>query len=189
VERASRIPADTKVVVLADRVDVLVRQLPSTAVFALTAIGAGFGFFAAGSMVWLGIGVLCVAGVVGELLAIRSEIGFGPAFAADADHVWVRVGGFLRPLAVRLDWSEITGIGLRTWEGGRRNASARFLTIQVSDDARAGLTALLGRRLRGLATTLGAPLAISDQRKATTLDDAFHGLRVLAPEGVRFRTG
>jgi hypothetical protein len=189
VERASRIPADTKVVVRADRVDVLVRQLPSTAVFALTAVGAGFGFFAAGSAVWLGIGVLCVAGVVGELLAIRSEIGLGPAFAADADHVWVRVGGFLRPLAVRLDWPEVTGIGLRTWEGERRNASARFLTVQVTDDTRAELAALLGRRLRGLTSTLGAPLAISDQRKATTLDEAFHGLRGLAPDVVQFRSG
>ena len=186
MERASRIPAGTKIVVRADRADVLIRQLPSTAVFALTAVGAGFGFAESASVVWLVIGVLCVVGVVAELAAVRSEISLGPAFAADADHVWVRIGGFLWPRSVRLDWPEVTGIGLRTWEGGRRGATARFLTVQVSDDARAELAGILGRRLRSLATTLGAPLAISDQRKATSLDEAFHGLRALAPDGVRF---
>jgi hypothetical protein len=172
-------------VVRANRAEVLVRQLPSVAVFALTAVGAGFGLAESGSMVWLVMGVLCVAGVVAQLAGVRSEIALGPAFAADADHVWVRTGGFLRPRSVRLDWPEVTGIGLRTW-AGRRRATARFLTVQVSDEARAELAGILGRRLRGLATTLGAPLAISDQHKAPTLDEAFHGLRALAPDGVRF---
>jgi hypothetical protein len=185
VQRASRIPADTKITVRADRAGVLLRQLPSTAVFALTAAGGGFGFAESGSVVWLVIGVLCVVGVVAEIAAVRSEISLGPAFAADADHVWVRTGGFLRPRSVRLDWPEVTGIGLRTWEG-RRGATARFLTVRVSDEARAELAGILGRRLRGLANTLGAPLAISDQRKVTSLDEAFHGLRALAPDGVRF---
>jgi hypothetical protein len=162
-------------------------QLPSIAVFTLTAVAAGFGVAETGTAfgVWMVIGLLCVLGVVVELLIVRSEIALGPALAADADHVWVRVGGFLRPESVRLEWAEITGVGLRTWHG-RRHASARYLTITTTDAANAELAGLLDRRARRLAATFGAPLAISEQHKATSLDETVRGLRELAPDGVRF---
>jgi hypothetical protein len=187
----SRIPADVKVVVHPAKAGAVREQLPSLVVFALTAVAAGFGATTGGtgSVVWLVIGLLCVLGVVVELLILRSDVALGPALAADADHVWVRVGGFLRPESVRLEWPEITGIGVRSWRG-RRKATARYLTIHLTDAARATLDTelkgVLDRRLRRLAETFGAPLAISEQHKATSLDETVRGLRALAPDGVRF---
>lgn len=167
-------------------------QLPSIVVFALTTVAAGFGVAAAGIGVWLVIGLLCALGVVLELLILRSEIALGPALAADAEHVWVRVGGFLRPVSVRLDWAEVTEVGLRTWRG-RRNATARYLTLLVTDEAGARLdgelAGVLDRRMRRLATTFGSPLAISEKHKAETLDGTVRALRDLAPDGVRFTSG
>jgi hypothetical protein len=194
VERGSRVPADVKVVVHPGRPGAVREQLPSIAVFALTAVAAGFGVSATGTAfgVWLVIGLLCVLGVVVELLILRSDIALGPALAADADHVWVRVGGFLRPASVRLDWPEITGIGLHTWRG-RRKATARYLTVRVTDEARVvldrELAGVLDRRLRRLATTFGSPLAVSDQHKSPGLDEVVRGLRDLAPDGVQFTDG
>jgi hypothetical protein len=194
VERASRIPADVKVVLHPSRPGAVREQLPSLAVFAVTAVAAGFGVAATGTAfgVWLVIGLLCVLGVVVELLILRSEIALGPALAADADHVWVRVGGFLAPVSVRLGWPEVTQIGLHTWQG-RRRTTARYLTVRVTDEARAvldgELAGVLDRRLRRLATTFGSPLAVSEQHKVPGLDEVVRGLRELAPEGVRFTTG
>jgi hypothetical protein len=187
VERTSRIPADVKVVVQPRRTGVLREQLPSIVVFTLTAVAAGFGVVATGTAfgVWMVIGLLCVAAVVVELLIVRSDAALGPALAADTDHVWVRIGGFLTPRSVRLEWPEITGIGLRSWQG-RRRATARYLTITVTDTARGTLEDLLDRNGRRLAATFGSPLAISGQHKATSLDSAIRGLRDLAPDGVRF---
>ena len=45
---------------------------------------------------------------------------------------------------------------------------------------------MLDRNTRRLAATFGSPLAISEQHKATSLDEAVRGLRELAPDGVRF---
>ncbi|HEV7650711.1 MAG TPA: hypothetical protein VGP26_21410 [Actinophytocola sp.] len=187
MERTSRIPADVKVVVLPRKTGVLREQLPSIAVFTLTAVAAGFGVAATGTAlgVWMVIGLLSVAAVVLELLIVRSDAALGPALAADTEHVWVRVGGFLVPRSVRLEWPEITGIGLRSWQG-RRRATARYLTITVTDAARAVLEDVLNRNTRRLAATFGSPLAISEQHKATSLDEAVRGLRALAPDGVRF---
>lgn len=185
MQDAYRIPGDLKVVVHASRTGVVREQLPSIGVLALTAVAAGFGLSASGSVAWLVIGVLCVAGVVVEVLIIRSSLALGPALAADADHVWVRVGGFLRPKSVRLDWSEVIGVGLRTWQGRRRD-TARFLTIHLSDDARAALESTPNRRRRRVATTFGSPFAISDQHKTPSLDETVRGLRALAPDTVRF---
>lgn len=187
MERASRIPADVKVVVHPRKTGVLREQLPSIAVFTLTAVAAGFGVAATGTAfgVWLVIGLLCAAAVVLELLIVRSDAALGPALAADADHVWVRVGGFLAARSVRLEWPEITAIGLRSWQG-RRRATARYLTITVTDAARRELAGLLDRNARRLAATFGSPLAISGKHKATSLDEAVRGLRDLAPSEVRF---
>ncbi|MPZ82270.1 MAG: hypothetical protein GEV28_18470 [Actinophytocola sp.] len=190
MQRATRLPDDTKLVVHPNRGSAVREQLPSTVVFALTTVAAGFGVAATGAFGgWLVIGVLCAFGVVLELLVLRSEIALGPALAADAEHVWVRVGGFLRPASMRLDWAEITTVGLRTWQG-RRNATARYLTILVTDEAKATLdgelAGVLDRRMRRLATTFGSPLAISAKHKAETLDDTVRGLGALAPDGVRF---
>ncbi len=187
MERASRIPADVKVVLQPSRPGAVREQLPSIAVFTLTAVAAGFGVAATGTAfgVWLVIGLLCVAGVVVELLILRSDIALGPALAADTDHVWVRVGGFLRPESVRLEWSEVTRIALHTWRG-RRRASARYLTLDVTDPTRAALAGLLSRKLRRLTATFGSPLAFSEQHKSTSLDETVRGLRALAPDGVRF---
>ncbi|HEY7594585.1 MAG TPA: hypothetical protein VH969_15650 [Actinophytocola sp.] len=186
MERTSRIPGDVKVVVPPARAGVLRDQLPPLAVITLTVVAAGFGLAATGAVAWLVVGAVCVVGIALQLLSMRSELALGPAFAADADHVWVRLGGFFAPRSVRLDWPEITGIGIREWQGHRRSARARFLTVQLTGDALAALSRLPGRRRRDVSGTLGAPLAISDQRKAISLDEAFRGLRFLAPDGVRF---
>jgi hypothetical protein len=187
VERAARIPGDVKVAVQPRKTGVLREQLTSIAVFTLTAVAAGFGVAATGVAfgVWLVIGLVCVAAVVLELLIVRSDAALGPALAADADHVWVRIGGFLAPRSVRLEWPEITGIGVRSWQG-RRRATARYLTITVTDAARSTLEDMLDRNTRRLAGTFGSPLAISEQHKATSLDETIRGLRELAPDGVRF---
>jgi hypothetical protein len=187
----SRIPDDVKVVVHPGTPAAVREQLPSVVVFALTAVAAGFGATTGGTgaIVWLVIGLLCVLGVVVELLILRSAIALGPALAADADHLWVRVGGFLRPESVRLEWAELTGIGVRSWQG-RRKATARYLTIHLTDDARTTLDTelkgVLDRRLRRVAEMFGAPLAISEQHKKTSLDETVRGLRALAPDHVRF---
>lgn len=183
----SRIPADVKVVVHPRKSGVLREQLPSIVVFTLTAVAAGFGVAVTGTAfgLWLVVGVLCVAAVVLEVLIVRSDALLGPALAADADHVWVRIGGLLAPRSVRLEWPEITTIGLRAWQG-RRRSTARYLTITVTDAARRELEGLLDRNTRRLAATFGSPLAISGKHKATSLDEAVRGLRDLAPDGVRF---
>jgi hypothetical protein len=190
VERGSRIPADVKVVVHPSRARVLREHVPSLAVFALTAVAAGLGAAATSTAfgVWTAIGIAAVLGVVMELLTVRSDAALGPALAADTDHLWVRVGGFLRSQSVRLEWAEVTGIGTRDWQG-RRRAAARFLTISVTEATRAELGGTLGRRTRRLDAVFGAPLAISEQHKATSLDEAVRGLRALAPDGVRFTSG
>jgi hypothetical protein len=175
-----------KVVVPPARAGVLRDQVPPLAVITLTLVAAGFGLAATGAVAWLIVGAVCLVGVGLLLLSMRSELALGPAFAADADHVWVRLGGFFSPRSVRLDWPEITGIGLRDWQGQRRSAQARFLTVQLTGEALAALSRMPGLRPRKVSDALGAPLAISDQRKAISLDEAFRGLRALAPDGVRF---
>jgi len=156
------------------------------AIFFATMVVAGIGIAATGSVVWLVIGLLCLAGVVLELLLIRSETAFGPLLAADDEHVWVRVGGFASPRSVRLDWPEVTVVTLHLWHG-RRNATARYLSFDLTDEATAALDADpgLARRARRLTRTFGSPLAVAEQ-KARVLDDALRILRDLAPEDVRF---
>jgi hypothetical protein len=188
VQQGSRLPAGVEVLVRPVSASVLREQLPPILLFTLlTAIAAYLGVMTSGteSGVWLGVGLLCAVGVVVQLLVARSLVGLGPALAADADHVWVRAGGFLRPRSVRLDWAEITGIGLRTWRG-RRRATARYLTIALTDAATAALTSMHGKHTRRLTATFGAPLAVSEQHKATSLDETVRGLRALAPDHVRF---
>ncbi|WP_422653099.1 hypothetical protein [Actinophytocola sp.] len=191
MQRATRIPDDVKLVVRPSRGAAVREQWPTIAVFALTAVAAGFGVAATGTVlgVWAAVGLLCALGVVLELLILRSEIALGPALAADVDHVWVRVGGFLRPASVRLEWAEITTVALRTWHG-RRSATARYLTILVTEPAKATLDGELAgvpdRRMRRLAGAFGSPLAISAKHKSETLDETVRGLRALAPDAVRF---
>jgi hypothetical protein len=159
---------------------------PTIAIFVLTTVLAGVGVATTGSVVWVVIGSLCFAGVVLELLLVRAQAGFGPLLAADGDHVWVRAGGFLAPRSVRLDWSEVTAVTLHLWRG-RRNASARYLAFDLTDEAAAELTAepRLAARARRLARLFGAPLAVAEQR-SHVLDQVLRDLRDLAPEGVRF---
>ena len=167
----------------------LVREhLPSLAVFALAVVAAGFGMAATGTLFggWAVVGLVCVLGVALELLVVRSEL--EPVLAADADHVWVRIRGFPRPESVRLGWSEITEVGLCSWQG-RRRASARYLTLLPTDPALATLAGVPSRRRRRLTAEFCSPLAISGQHKSTSLDEAVHGLRALAPDGVRFTEG
>jgi len=187
VQRASRIPDDVALVLRPNPRTALRERAPSIAVFVLTVAVAALGVVATGTVfgVWLVVGLLCVAGLLVELLILRSDVGLGPSFAADAEHVWVRVGGFQRPTSVRLGWDEITGIALRTWRG-RRGATARYLTVKVTEPLRPELDRLVDRRLRRLADMFGSPLAISERHKTTSLDDAVRGLRGLAPDGVRF---
>jgi hypothetical protein len=191
VEEASRIPADVKVVVRPHRSALLREQLPSVVVFTLlTAIAAYLSVVQSGtpSGLWLGVGLLSGFVTVVQLLVLRSGAALGPALAAEADHVWVRAGGFLRARSVRLDWAEITGIGLRTWRG-RRRATARYLTISLTDTATAALTSMHRRHTRYLTATFGAPLAVTEHHKETSLDETVRGLRALAPDHVRFTDG
>ncbi|MFL6126806.1 hypothetical protein [Actinophytocola sp.] len=186
MRRTARVPDDTKVV-LPVRTGQTVREHATTiAIFALTTVLAGLGVATTGSAVWVVIGSLCLAGVVLELLLVRAQAGFGPQLAADSDHVWVRAGGFLSPRSVRLDWPEVTTVTLHLWRG-RRNATARYLAFDLTDEATAELTAdpRLATRARRLTRVFGSPLAVAEQR-AHVLDQVLRDLRDLAPDGVRF---
>lgn len=191
MQRTSRIPDDATLVVRPERRAAVRGQLLTLTAFAVTAVIAAFGVAATGTLLgaWGVIGALCLIGVVLEVLGLRSEVAFGPALAADAEHLWVRTGGLLRPASVRLDWSEINGIALHTWHG-RRNATARYLTFDldepVSEQLAGALNGAQDRRMRRLAITFGSPIAISEKYKDMTLDEAVRGLQALAPDGVRF---
>lgn len=191
MQRTSRIPDDVTLVVRPERRAAVRGQLLTLSMFTVTTIIAAFGVVATGTPigVWGVVGALCLLGLVLEVLGLRSEIAFGPALAADDEHVWVRTGGFLRPLSVRLDWPEINGIALHTWHG-RRNATARYLTFDLPEPVRDALAGALDgtqdRRMRRLAITFGSPIAISEQYKDITLDQAVRDLRTLAPPDVRF---
>jgi hypothetical protein len=156
------------------------------AIFAFTVVIAGIGVGTTASPVWLVVGSLCLAGVVLELLLVRAQAGFGPLLAADRDHVWVRAGGFLSPHSVRLDWAEVTAVTLHLWRG-RRNATARYLSFDLTDETIDELTAdpQLAGRARRLTRVFGSPLAVSEQR-AHVLDQVLRDLRDLAPDGVHF---
>lgn len=190
MEQATRIPDDLQLVIQPNQRTAVRSALPMIIVFALSALVALFG---ASVTTWFGVwgivALLCLAGVVMDLLTLRSEISFGPTFAADADHVWLRAGGFVRPVSVRLDWAEVTAITLHTWHG-RRDATARYLLFKVTDAVgpklKHALDGAVDRRMRRLAKTFGAPLAISEQHKAATLDVAYRELRELAPSSVKF---
>jgi hypothetical protein len=187
VRRTARLPADTKLVVPAQTRQAVREHATTIAIFVCTVAVAAIGVAATASPVWLVIGLLCLAGVVLELLLVRAQAAFGPLLAADSDHVWVRAGGFLSPRSVQLDWSEINAVTLHLWRG-RRNATARYLSFELTDEAMAELTAdpRLAARARGLTRAFGSPLAVAEQ-KARVLDDALRVLRDLAPEGVHFR--
>ncbi|HEX6353820.1 hypothetical protein [Actinophytocola sp.] len=186
MQRTTRLPADAQLVLPARTREAVREHTSPVAIFVVTVVIAGFGVGATGSPVWTVIGVLCLAGVVLELLLVRAQIGFGPVLAADREHVWVRAGGFLSPRSVQLDWSEITTVTLHVWRG-RRDATARYLSFDLADDAAAQLAAdpKLARRVRRLTRVFGSPLAISEQR-AHVLDGTLRNLRDLAPDGVGF---
>jgi hypothetical protein len=186
VQRTARLPDDTKLVLPARTGDALREHGLTVAIFLITAVLAGTGVIATGSVIWGVVAALCLAGVVLELLLVRAQAGFGPLLAADSDHVWVRAGGFLSPRSVRLDWSEITAVTLHLWRG-RRNATARYLSFDLTDEGMAELTAdpRLASRARRLARVFGSPLAVAEQR-AHLLDQALRELRDLAPDHVKF---
>ena len=193
MQRTREIPDDVKLVVKPVRRSAVLGQLPTIVMFAATTVIAGFGVVATGTPVgvWGVVGALCLLGLVLEVLGVRSEVALGPTLAADTEHVWVRIGGFLTPASVRLDWAEINGIALRTWHG-RRNATARYLTFDlakpVADDLAGSLDGTQDRRMRRLANTFGSPIALSERHKDTTLDQTLRDLRALAPDGVRIST-
>lgn len=186
MQRAARVPDDVQLVVPAESRHALRAHGTTIAIFAGTTVVAGLGVATTGSVVWLVIGSLCLTGVVLELLLVRAEVSFGPLLAADGEHVWVRAGGFTSPRSVRLDWPEVTVVTLHLWHG-RRGATARYLSFDLTGEATAALAAdpRLARRARRLTRTFGSPLAVAEQ-KARVLDDAVPLLRGLAPEGVRF---
>ncbi len=186
MQRAARIPGDAELVVSADSRHALREHGTTIAIFFGTGVVAGLGVVTTGSVVWLVVGSLCLAGVVLELLLVRAQAAFGPLLAADDEHVWVRAGGFTSPRSVRLGWAEITEVTLHLWHG-RRGATARFLSFDLTDEATAAIEAdpRLARRTRRLTRTFGSPLAVAEQ-KARVLDDAVRTLRELAPEHVRF---
>lgn len=186
MQRAARIPDDAKLVVSAESRHALREHGTTIAIFVVTGVVAGLGVATTGSVVWLVIGLLCLCGVVLEALLIRAQAAFGPLLAADDEHVWVRAGGFTSPRSVRLDWAEITTVTLHLWHG-RRGATARYLSFDLTDEATAALEAdpKLATRARRLTRTFGSPLAVAEQ-KARVLDDALRTLRELAPEDVRF---
>lgn len=190
MEQATRIPEDRTLVIQPNRRSLVRSALPMIIVFALSALLAIFGVSVTTLFgVWSIVALLCLAGVAMDLLTLRSEATFGPALAADADAVWVRAGGFLRPVSVRLDWSEVTAVTLHTAHG-RRDTTVRYLMFTVTDELGAKLKHALDgsvdRHMRRLAKTFGAPLAISERHKTTTLDEAYRELRELAPPHVKF---
>jgi hypothetical protein len=186
VQRAARLPDDATLVVPAQGRRAVREHGPTIAIFFVTTLVAALGVAATGSVVWLVIGVLCLAGMVLELLLVRAHAAFGPLLAADAEQVWVRAGGFLSPRSVRLAWPEVTAVTLHLWQG-RRDATARYLAFDLTGDATAALAAdpRLARRARRLTRAFGSPLAVAEQ-SAGVLDGALRALRDLAPEGVRF---
>lgn len=186
MRRTARLPDDTTLVVPAESRHAVREHGTTIAIFVVTAAVAGLGIGATGSVVWVVIGALCLAGIVLELLLVRAQAGFGPLLAADDEHVWVRAGGFLSPRSVRLRWAEITAVTLHLWHG-RRSATARFLSFDLTDEATGELRAdaRLAKRARRLDRTFGSPLAVAEH-KARVLDDAVRVLRDLAPEHVRF---
>ncbi len=186
MQRTARLPDDTKLV-LPVRASQAVREHGLTiGIFLITAVLAGIGVGTTGSAVWAVIGVLCLAGIVLELLLVRAQAGFGPLLAADSDHVWVRAGGFLSPRSVRLDWPEIDTVTLHLWRG-RRNTAARYLSFDLTDEGTAELTAdpRLAARARRLTPAFGSPVAIAEPRPHA-LDEVLRELRDLAPDSVRF---
>ena len=186
MQRAARLPDEATLVVPAESRHAVREHGTTIAIFVVTVAVAGLGIAATGSVVWVVIGALCLAGIVLEVLLIRAQAGFGPLLAADDEHVWVRAGGFLSPRSVRLPWSEITTVTLHLWHG-RRGATARYLSFDLTDEATAGLHAdpRLAKRARRLDRTFGSPLAVAEQ-KTRVLDDALRVLRDLAPDHVRF---
>jgi len=186
VQRVTRIPDDVKLVVPAQARHAVREHAPAVAIFGVTSVVAGLGVATTGSVVWLVIGLLCLAGAGLELLLIRAQAAFGPVLAADDEHVWVRAGGFAGPRSVRLDWPEVTVVTLHLWHG-RRNATARYLSFDLTDEGTAALEAdaRLARRARRLTRTFGSPLALAEQQ-ARVLDEAVQVLRALAPQDVRF---
>jgi hypothetical protein len=186
VQRTARLPDDTKLVLPVGTGQAVREHALTVAIFALTAVLAGVGVVTTGSVVWLVVGSLCVAGVALEVLLVRAQAGFGPLLAADSDHVWVRAGGFLSPRSVRLDWVEVTTVTLHQWRG-RRKDTARYLSFDLTDEATAELTAdpRLASRARRLTRVFGSPLAIAEQ-KGLLLDIVLRELRDLAPDGVLF---
>lgn len=186
MRRTDRLPDDTKLVLPVRTAHALREHAPTIAIFAITAAVAALGLATTGSPVWLVVGSLCLAGVALELLLIRAQAGSGPSLAADSDHVWVRAGGFLAPRSVRLGWAEITTVTLHLWRG-HRNATARYLSFEVTDEAMAELTAdpRLARRVRRLSRAFGSPLAIAEPR-TPSLEEVLRELRDLAPGHVHF---
>jgi hypothetical protein len=186
VQRLARLPADTKLVLPAETRKAVREHGPTVAIFAVTTAIAALGVAVTGSLVWMVVGLLCLAGVALELLLLRAQTRFGPLLAADTDHVWVRAGGFSAPRSVRLEWAEITAVTLHQWRG-RRGATARYLSFGLTDEAMAALDAdsRLATRARRLTRAFGSPLAVAEQ-KAGSLDEALRVLRDLAPDGVRF---
>ncbi len=180
------LPDDAKLVVPADSRHALREHGVTIVIFAATVLVAAFGVAVTGSVVWLVIGLLCLVGVGMELLMVRAQTRFGPLLAADETHVWVRAGGFLSPRSVQLEWTEVTGVTLHLWHG-RRNATARYLTFDLTDEATEALAAdpRLAKRASRLTRTFGSPLAVAEQ-KTRVLDETLRVLRELAPADVRF---
>lgn len=186
MQRTARIPDDTKLVLPVRAAQAVREHGLTVTIFVITTVLAGIGVATTGATVWLVIGVLCLAGVVLELLLVRAQVGFGPLLAADGDHVWVRAGGFLSPRSVRLDWPEITAVTLHLWRG-RRNSTARYVSFDLTDDAMADLTTdpRLASRARRLTRVFDSPVAVAEPRPRA-LDEVLRELRALAPEDVRF---
>jgi hypothetical protein len=186
VQRTARLPDDTKLVLPVRTGQALREHGLTIAIFVLTAVLGGVGVVTAGSVVWLVVGLLCLAGVVLEVLLVRAQASFGPLLAADSDHIWVRAGGFLSPRSVRLDWAEVTTVTLHQWHG-RRKDTARYLSFDLTDEATAELTAdpRLASRAHRLTRVFCSPLAIAEQ-KGILLDIVLRELRDLAPDGVLF---
>ena len=97
MRRTARLPDDAKLVLPARPRQAVREHGPTIAIFVVTVVIAVLGFTTTGSLVWGVVGLLCLGGVVLELLLVRAQAGFGPHLAADGDHVWVRAGGFPHP--------------------------------------------------------------------------------------------
>jgi hypothetical protein len=185
-----RVPEDRPFVVSPSRQYYARQALPAVtagtlvAVFALVGVtaaaqsGAGWGW-------WVGLGAVelgALAFAVGGYRMWRNALYRGPAFAADANGMWLRLdGGGTRPRVGYLTWPEITRVRVQIWKSPRGNVP--FLCLEAPRAvAEATADPVVARATRRAIQVFGTPFVISDRRVETDLGTMLRALRDARPE-------